>query len=220
MCFSPEVDVAVGMAISVVAVDAVRHCPTRTALPLALLPAWFAIHTFQSALVWCGFRNLIPSWLSEAAEFGYLLFAFAILPAYIPVAVGLIEPVAWRQKAFIGLEVLGLIGGAAYAQALIRGSGNASACNLYIDFSISGVSSYAGYIYPLATLGAALLSSLRPLQIWGASNVVITSSLVLWNQRGLPSLWCFYAAVTSTFIAWFMRQLRQQQERAANVVHS
>lgn len=212
MCFSPEVDVIVGSAITVVAIDALRHAPNRRSLPLALLPAAFAIHTFQSALVWCGFSNLVPLWLSNAAEFGYLLFAFAILPMYVPLAIGLIEPVAWRRRALFNLEWLGVIGGTAYAYALIQGSGSATACNLYIDFSIAGANPVAGWIYPVATLGAALLSSHRALFMWGLSNVLVVGCLLIWNQRGLPSLWCFYAAATSVFIAWFVRQLPQQEK--------
>ncbi len=207
MCFSPEVDVVVGTAISVIAIDALRHCPNRQTLPLALIPTAFALHTFESALVWCGFRDLIPHALSDAAEWAYLLFAFAVLPIYIPFAILMIEPAGIRRQALYIIQGLGLVGGMAYAFALIQGEGSAAACNLYIDYDIAGVHPIAGLIYPVATIGAVLLSSHRPMFMWGVSNVFVTTFLFFWNQHGLASLWCFYAAATSVFIAWFVRQL-------------
>ena len=210
MCFSPEVDLVVGTAIAVVAVDAIRNCPSQRAIPLALMPMAFALHTFESALVWCGFNNWVPAWLSDAAEYGYLMFAFAILPLYVPLAIGLIEPVIWRRRLLWLVEFIGIVGGGAYAIALLNGHGQATACNLYIDFDIANASPIAGLAYPIATVGAALLSSYRPISIWGISNVFVTAFLVFWNQHGLASLWCFYAAATSVFIALFLRQLPRE----------
>lgn len=207
MCFSPEVDVVVGSAISIIAIDAIRHCPNRRTLPLALIPAAFALHTFESALVWCGLRDWIPLWLSDAAEWAYLLFAFAVLPIYVPLALWLIEPKGLRRNALYVVQVLGLVAGLAYAYALTQGHGSATACNLYIDYDIAGAHPIAGLLYPVATIGAVLLSSHRPIFLWGISNVFVTTFLFFWNQRGLASLWCLYAAATSVFIAWFVRQL-------------
>ena len=54
MCLSVEFDIVAGAAISVVAIDAIRHHRTGRELPLALVPAVLAVHTFLSAVVWLG----------------------------------------------------------------------------------------------------------------------------------------------------------------------
>jgi hypothetical protein len=207
MCFAPQVDVVAGVAIAVVAVDAVRHCHSARTAPLAALPAIFAFHTLVSALVWWGLWGDIPGGIGSAALQTYLVIAFVLLPIYVPVAVLLIEPAGWRRWALGVLVVLGAGAGLDFLYGLLTGRGEATACVSYIDFNVTGTSSLAGVLYVVATCGALLLSGARPLFIWGVINVLAIGVLVVFASRGLPSLWCFWAACTSLFIAWYLRSI-------------
>jgi Family of unknown function (DUF6629) len=215
MCFSPEVDVVAALVISVVAVDAVRHNHSARTTPLALLPAVFAVHTLSSAFVWWGLEDSVPAGLGAAATSFYLAIAFVLLPVLVPVAVLLIEPPGWRRPALVVLGLAGAYASAAFALGLLDGRGGAAACSYYIDFGITGASSAAGVMYVAATCGALLLSGQRPLVLWGITNVVVVGVLVLAEANGLPSLWCFWAAGTSVFIAWFLRSLARARAAGA-----
>lgn len=215
MCFSPEVDVVAAVVISVVAVDAIRHNHSVRTAPLALLPAVFAVHTLASAFVWWGLEGGVPSGLGAAATSFYLAIAFVVLPVLVPVAVLLIEPPGWRRPALVVLGLAGAYASAAFALGLLDGRGGAAACSYYIDFGITGASSAAGVMYVAATCGALLLSGQRPLVLWGITNAVVVSLLVLAEANGLPSLWCFWAACTSIFIAWFLRSLARSRAAGA-----
>ncbi len=211
MCLSPQVDVVAGLAITVVAIDAARHCHHRRTAALAALPAIFAVHTFASALVWWGLRGAIPGPLGDWALVFYLVVAFVILPVYVPLAVLLIEPRGWRRICLIVLTAAGAGAGIDFLLGILAGSARAVACSYYIDFRVLGTSTLAGGIYVLATCGALLLSGQRPLLYWGMLNVVVVSGLCLWVSRGMPSLWCFWAACTSGFVAWYLRYLERRR---------
>lgn len=215
MCFSPEVDVVAAVAISVVAVDALRHNHSARTLPLALLPAVFAVHTLASAFVWWGQDGTVPAGLGAAATSFYLGIAFVLLPVLVPVAVLMIEPPGWRRPALVALGLAGAYASAVFALGLVDGRGSATACSYYIDFGITGASSAAGVMYVVATCGALLLSGQRPLVIWGVLNAVVVGALVLAVANGLPSLWCFWAAITSVFVAWFLRSLERARASGA-----
>jgi Family of unknown function (DUF6629) len=215
MCFAPEVDVVAAVVITGVAVDAIRHNHSARTAPLAVLPALFAVHTLASAFVWWGLDGSVPSGLGAAATSFYLAIAFVVLPVLVPVAVLLIEPPGWRRPALVVLGLAGAYASAAFALGLLDGRGEATACSYYIDFGITGASSFAGVMYVAATCGALLLSGQRPLVVWGITNVVVVGLLVLLEANGLPSLWCFWAACTSVFIAWFLRSLAHARAAGA-----
>ncbi len=53
MCFSPQADVAGGLLIAVIGVDAVRHIRQRREfIALAWIPVLLGAHQFIEALVW------------------------------------------------------------------------------------------------------------------------------------------------------------------------
>ena len=209
MCLSPQVDVTVGIAISGVAVDTLRHCKHPRLLGLALLPAIFAVHSFTSAFVWLGLLGDVSPEVLNAATGLYLCVAFVLLPMYAPAAVLLIEPRGWRRTVFVLLVLAGLYAGMAFLVALIQGRGSAVACDFYISFNVDSTATSVAVCYILATCGALLLSGQHILVYWGMVNALAVGALAFWSSRGLPSLWCFLAAVSSVFIAWYLRRLDQ-----------
>ena len=211
MCLAPEVDLVAGAAITVFAVDAIRHNRAGRTAPLALLPAVFAVHTFTSAIVWWGLRGVVPQAVGDTATTFFMFIAFVFLPIYVPISVFLLEPKGWRRDALLLLAGAGTVSGIDYLLGMFAGRGDAVACNFYIDYTIDGVSSISGVLYLIATCGAFLLSGQRPIVIWGVVNAVGVAVLSVAAQRGLPSLWCFLAACTSFFVAWYLRQLQQQR---------
>ncbi len=210
MCLSPQVDVAVGLAISVVAVDALRHCHHPRLLGLALLPAVFAVHSFTSAFVWLGLWGDVSPEILNLATASYLFVAFVLLPIYAPTAVLLVEPRGWRRSVFVLLVLVGAYAGLAFLIALIEGRGSAVACDFYVSFNIDFTATSVAVAYILATCGALLLSGQRVLVYWGVANALVVGALAFWASRGLPSLWCFLAACSSVFVAWYLRRLEQE----------
>lgn len=210
MCLSPQVDLVAGVAITVVAVDAIRHSRSGRTVPLALLPAIFAVHTFTAAFVWWGAQGVVSPAVGEAAAWFFMFVAFALLPIYVPVSILLLEPHGWRRDALLLLAGAGAVAGIDFLIGLVEGQGRAVACDFYIDYQILGSATISGLLYVAATCGAMLLSGYRPLMYWGVLNVVVVLALSAAAKQGLPSLWCFWAAITSLFVAWLMRRLERE----------
>ena len=92
------------------------------------------------------------------------------------------------------------------------GAGGEVACR-YIAYD-AGVP-YGGYVLPfyvVATCGPMLLSGNRRFVLFGVANLVAVALLGWLLARGVISLWCVWAAVTSVAIA---REVRTEGERQA-----
>lgn len=212
MCLSAQFDLVVGAAISVIAVDAIRHCRTGRELPLGLLPAVFAVHTFLSAVIWLGAEGAVSQPIAQSASVLYLFIAYALLPVYVPIAVLLIAPPDWHRIAVLVMCAIGVIPAVGYGYALMQGRGTASPDSYYIAFGVEGTAGVLGVLYVVSTCGAMLLSGSAALIAWGLLNTVAVSGLVAWNSLGLPALWCLWAAASSGLVAWFLRKERPQQQ--------
>jgi hypothetical protein len=213
MCLSPQADLVAGAVIAVVAVDALRHNRAGRTLPLALLPAVFAVHSFTEAFVWWGADGTVPAAVGQAAVAFYMVVAFVVLPVYVPACVLLLEPRGGRRALLTALTIAGAIAGAMFLAGMLAGRAQATVCSLYVDYTVTGTAAIAGILYVIATCGAMLLSGERPLLVWGAVNVVAVGALNVWAGQGLPSLWCLWAACTSFFVAWYLRHLDTRHAR-------
>ena len=134
--------------------------------------------------------------------------------AGVPIAVLLVTPPGWHRSAVLTMCAIGAIPAIGYSYALMEGRGTASPDSYYIAFGVEGAAGVLGVLYVVSTCGALLLSGLEPLIAWGSVNAVAVSALVAWNSLGLPALWCLWAAVTSGFVAWFLRKERPQEQES------
>lgn len=214
MCFSPEVDLAAGLLIGAVGLDALRHVRTRPERVLAALPLVLAAHQLIEAVAWWGLQGEIAPALGHAAEWLYLAIAFGVLPVLVPVAVGALDPGAHRRRTglFVGV---GVVVAVALMYAVVRGP---------IDSTIEGrhlayrVELWHGgtlvVLYVLATCGALLASGRRHVRAWGAVNLVAVAVLARVSTTGFISLWCLWAAVTSIAVALHLRHASRESAPA------
>lgn len=209
MCFSAEVDLGVGLVVTALGVDAVRHARTRSELPLAALPLVLGAHLLVEVLVWRGLEGEASSAVLDAATWAYALIAYVVVPVLAAVAVYAWEPPAGRRRMvpFVAMAV----GAAAVlgwwqvtdpVVAVVDGH--------HIEYVIRvGVASgLVAVPYIVGTCGPALLSSDRVLRLFGVLNVGAVAVLATIEREGLVSLWCAWAAVTSVVIAVRLRRGR------------
>lgn len=221
MCFSAQADLAGGVVIGAIGVDVLRHLDRRRDhLALACLPLLFAAHQLDETLVWWGLQGHVRPEVGHAATWVYLMFAFVVLPVYVPLAVLTLEPPGRSRAVIAPFAVLGAIVSAVLLDAMLRGPVAAQLGDYHLSYSTglqSGGVIVAAYV--VATCGALLFSGFRTVAIFGVINVIAVAVLARFTIDGFASLWCGWAAVTSAAIALHLR-LRHPNRRVTAALTS
>jgi len=213
MCFSPQADLAAGVFVGLVGVDAVRHVRRRSQVPLAALPVVLAGHQFVEIAVWRGLEAGDRTGPWRPAMVAYLLVAFVAVPILVPLAAASLAPPD-RRGPSRALLALGVAVAAVLGHAIVRGPVDAVIQGHHIDYRVRLWNGGALVVlYLVATCGSLLVSHHRDVRWFGAANLVAAVGLIALDQRGFISLWCAWAAVTSVAIAGRLR-LEDDRDRA------
>ena len=208
MCFSAEADLVGGIVLGAIGLDAARHVGRRgDHLAIAALPVLLALHQVDEAFVWWGLQGHLGTATARLATWIYLLFAFVVLPVYVPSAVRALEPPGRRRSLMTVFVALGGVVSLALLVGMLRGPVTATLGHHHIAYGTglrAGTAVVAGYV--LVTCGAVLLSGYRGLAAFGLVNLVAVGVLARLEVDGFASLWCGWAAVTAGFIALHLRR--------------
>ena len=208
MCFSPEADTVVGGIVIVMGVDALRHVREPKQILFASLPLPFGLHQVDEAFVWWGLRGDVSESIQRVATWAYVLFALALLPALVPIAVAAIERSPFRRRFIAAFGALGLGVGVALGTAIFRGSVDAAIAGRHIAYTTSALGNGGEItaLYVVAGCGALLASSYRDVAALGLLNLVAVPVLAWMTLSGFISLWCFWAAIVSVVIGMHLRR--------------
>ena len=201
MCFSATANfVGSGVlgAVGVVTLTRVKH---RRELLFASLPLLFAIHQFIEGFVWLGLDGILSPAVAHNMGAAFMLYAQGLLPFLLPLSVLLFEPDAKSRKRMLPFLVLGgattlyiLWALAAYPlQLYIRENSI-----VYINQATNN--EVVAFLYVIATCGSLFVSKIRPMIIFGATNLIILLVVMEVKRYAFTSLWCAYAAVASVII--------------------
>lgn len=207
MCFSATADLVGGAVVGVVGIDVLCHARgRRDQLPLAALPLLFAAHQLDETVVWLGLQGQIPMSWDRVAIWIYLLFAFVVLPVYVPFAVRRAEPLGGRRRGMALFLMLGVVVSAVLLSAMLQRPVTARLAPHHLAY---GISLHAGALitgsYVVATCGALLLSRWHNVAAFGLVNLLAVAVLARLTTDGFASIWCGWAAVTSLALAVHMR---------------
>lgn len=205
MCFSPQADLVGGIVIGAIGIDTVRHRRHNRELALAALPLALASHQIVEAFVWWGLQGRVPADLGRWAMWAYLVFAFCVLPVYVPAAIMAIEPTSRRRRLMSPFLALGIAVSFILFRALLRGPTAVLGAH-HIDYQIDvSLGFLVVTLYIVATCGSMLLSGYRHVIQFGAVNLLAAVILAYAATSGFASLWCAWAAVASGAIALHLR---------------
>ena len=135
MCFSPEADLAAGVLVSVVGIDAIKRARSPEELPLAALPLLFGVHQLIEAFVWWGLAGKVPASLGDTAIWLYLAIAF-LLPLWVPLAVRGVEPSPGRRPVITLLVGVGLVVSLVLLGTIVWGPVDAAVVGHHIAYAV------------------------------------------------------------------------------------
>ena len=208
MCFSPVGDLAGGVVVTAIGIDACRHLKGRPEnLAIAGFPLLLGLHQVDEAFVWWGLQGHVSTQVGRVAMWIYLVFALVVLPVLVPTLLAVFEHSRrrrWRYVALRGPRRV-RVGGPARVDA--RGSPDRAPRRVppRLLHRATPRGRLIG-LYIVATCGPLLASGRRVLVWFGVANLVAVLALALLCASGFTSLWCFYAALVSGAIALHLRQ--------------
>jgi hypothetical protein len=207
VCFSPQGDLAGGLLVTAIGVDACRHLRGRPGhLLLAGFPLLLGMHQVIESFVWWSLEGDVPTSIGRVAMWTYLAIALVVVPVAMPLAILKLEPTRRRRWAIAPFAALGAAVAVVLLVTMLRGPVTVRLESYHLAYSIGlqhGLVVVGLYI--LATCGSFLLSSYKHIVVFGLANLVAVVVLARLTADGFASLWCFYAALASGAILLHMR---------------
>lgn len=214
MCFSAEASLGVAAALlpaGAYGVVAARRTDRRY-LPLAAVPVLFGVQQVCEAAVWAGLDRGDPG-AARAASVGFLFFALAVWPAWVPLAVATVEPDGRKRAAFLLLAAAGVLVGCVYYLPVAADGGRGLnpavvGHSVRYDFPAGpGPGWFWPALYLVAVAGPLLLSSDRRLRPLGVAVVAAAGVAYLAFREAFASVWCFLAAALSAYLVYVLYRL-------------
>src|ERR1035437_3900564 len=171
MCFSPQADVAGGVLICAIGIDAVRHIRQRREfIALAWIPVLLGAHQFIESLVWLWLQGHVPRGIGHVALWAYLLIAFVVLPVFIPVAVIALEPTRRRKQMMAPFALIGTVVAVILFAAMVRGPVSVTLAPYHLSYSIRLPDGFLIVaLYVVAVCGPLLVSGYRNVVLFGVA---------------------------------------------------
>ncbi|AWM41906.1 hypothetical protein GobsT_69700 [Gemmata obscuriglobus] len=223
MCLSTEVSLATGTALVTIG----GHCArtawrrNRAYVPLAVVPVLFGVQQLFEAGVWVGLDRASPV-LVKTAALGFLFFAAALWPCWLPIAAAAIEEQRAKRKLFYAFAWVG-VGFAltVYLPVVARANDGFRVVPVRhsLRYDVSGVPTGVGALgalgqalYLAAVSVPPLLSQDRRVRVLGAGLVAsaAVSELVYWYA--FTSVWCFFAALLSLYLAFVVHRVPEPSD--------
>ena len=210
MCFSPQADIAGGLVITAIGVDAVRHIRQRREfIALAWLPLLLGAHQFIEAFVWLWLQGHVPRVAGQAALWAYLLIAFVVLPVLVPLAVIALEPTRRRKWMMAPFAVTGTLIATALLVAMARGPVGVKLAPYHLSYGLRIPDGFLIVaLYVTAVCGPLLLSGYRNVAIFGMVNLIAVIIIARLTISGFASVWCGWAAISSAAITLHCRSAK------------
>ena len=204
MCFSATASFSSSILLVAASGLALHQKPTRSELPYALMPALFGIQQFLEGLLWLKLRDpaalvscLTPGVLAQA----FSLFSQVFWPVFVPLAVGLMETVAWRRKAIAACALAGLVTSMYLLSAMLQIPITAQLQGQHIAYAFSHTHVVvATGLYLVGACLSPLLSGHPSVRLFGVIAVATAVLTALIFSTWFISVWCFFAGVMSCVV--------------------
>ncbi len=189
----------------------------RRYLGFAIFPLFFGIQQALEGGLWMEIGQVNPS-RSHFFALGFLFFAYFVWPFLVPFAAFLIEPRRDRRVVFLVLSLFGFLLGLSLFVPLIFNPDwvPLRIVRHSIDYNSrliwEGIVPYDVIrgVYASLVCVPLLFSSVKHFQIFG---VMITLSVIagfVFAQYAFTSVWCFMAAIVSSYLLFAMRSVRRR----------
>lgn len=200
MCFSATASFSAGIVLLGIGTLTLKAVKQPRALAFAAIPMLFAIQQFSEGVIWLTFGYDAPQ-LNVAMTYLYSFFSHVLWPAYVPIAVVLIEPPGGRRRTLLVFAAAG-VGVALYLlYFLVVFPIVSRPVGQHIEYlSPHFFAAEVMTLYLLATTVSPLASAHRMVKVFGALALLSFGAAYYFYAAWFISVWCFFAALLSAVV--------------------
>ena len=211
MCFSATASFSAGAVLLGLGTLTLKSVTHPRQLPFAAIPLLFAIQQLSEGVIWLTFTHEAPQ-LNAAMTYVYSFFSHVLWPAYIPLAVLLIEPSGRRRRALLAFAAGGAIVGAYLLYILVAYPIASRPIGRHIEYvSPHFFAAAAMTLYLMSTTVSPLVSTHRTVRVFGVLALSSFAAAYFFYATWFISVWCFFAALLSA-VVYFHFVLRRTKK--------
>ena len=207
ICFSATASFTAGIALLAIGTVTVRRARAPKELPYAAIPMIFGVQQLVEGSLWLELPAQSPT--THVLTIVFLLFSNVLWPAYVPLAVWMIEPRGGRRRLIALPAAAGVATGLFFLAAIVTHPVRAAIEGMHIEYDLPHPQHAIAFgFYAVGTCLAPLLSSHRTVRLFGVAIVGSMIAAHLLYSMWFASVWCFFAALTSGIVFLHFRGRR------------
>lgn len=203
---------ATASALAFTGLAAFNRVRDKRYLVLASIPSLFALQQYIEGALWLSLLYDLHREAQSALVQGYAFFAGILWPVLAPLSVIKLEQNPLRRKVMLVVLIIGM-GIALYTMyGLLLTDATARIDNQCIKYE-HPLSDRKGLLltYLIATCGAFFLSTEIGIRRLGVANIIGFLIAYRFYEYYLVSVWCFFAAIISCLIYFYLARLQEQK---------
>ena len=219
MCFSATASFSAGallLGIGTLTLRSAVATHQRSALPFAAIPLLFAIQQLTEGVIWLTFTADAPL-LNWVMTHVYSFFSHVLWPAYVPLAVLLLEPPGRRRNLLVVFAAAGFAV-AAYLLFMLMVFGVVSRpTGQHVEYdSPHFYAALTMTLYLLSTTTSPLFSTHRMVKAFGALALLAFGAAYYFYAQWFISVWCLFAALLSAVIYLHFGMRERERSRSTD----
>ena len=200
MCFSATASFSAGGVLLMVGALTLKAARRRPEWPFAAIPILFAIQQLIEGVIWLTFRVDAPL-LNLVMTHAYSFFSHVLWPAYVPLAVLLMEPPGRRRQMLLMFAAGGFAVAAYLLYILLAFPVVSRPTGQHVEYvSPHFFAAVTMALYLLSTTASPLVSTHRWVKAFGALSLLAFGAAYYFYAQWFISVWCLFAALLSVVV--------------------
>lgn len=207
MCFSTAASFGASALLTGATIVAVRKSQKPAQWAFAAIPGIFAVQQFTEGFVWLSLSNESFAQWTQTAAFWFLFFAEVLWPAWIPLAMILMEKDRWRRRILYTLLGLGLLFSMQALYGLAAYPFSARISDHHIQYHLDApfvLTTFTAVAYGLATVVPTFISSVSRMWLVGLPIAASFWVAKFLYPHYVISVWCYFAAIISVIVVYVL----------------
>ncbi|HTL46640.1 MAG TPA: DUF6629 family protein [Verrucomicrobiae bacterium] len=215
MCFGPTASFTSGALLTAAGTATLKTTRSKKELLFAAFPLAFAVQQIIEGLLWLGVNDgPLEQWRKPLAAL-FLFFAYLVWPLISPLGIYLLETQKKNQRILSVFIPIGIATACYMLWFIFHYDHHVTVVHHSIQYHIHKFANFVGFLYLGATYAPYLFSSYKGVRTLGVLNIIFAAISRYMYWVTFDSVWCFFAALLSIGIYFFLRWLHRPAEAVA-----